>query len=1376
MYKWLLVCVFCALPFLLKAQCPSFPFTSPLCGNINPGLSILGGDLFCYQGCVDFRVTTAIGVDSICINFGDNNYTTIYPNVLDTVVTHCYNILPSDSCPTPSPIALLPEARYYKTCPGGFSYNIFSTQVSVRFLPRPRFVLASDTICINQNVVIIAGNPPNACTNGFLNYPADYTWFLDGNPISNFTNIIANNYNVPAPFNVASPGNHIITLECTNTCGTSVFQQPFVVGPLPNPQIIPTNLNFCAGSQAILYAGPGYSSYLWSNGSTNDSIIVSAAANYTVTVTNNFGCSASTDTATTILISPNPPVISGSSSICAGATTTIDAGGGYSNYLWNTGATTQTITVGAGTYTVTVSAMNGCTSSSSFTINTSGVVSPVINTTSICGPVNGVLDAGSGYTSYLWSNGSTSQSISVSIAGTYTVTVTSGPNCSGTASATVVSAANPTPSITGNLSICQGDNTTLNAGSGFVQYLWNTGATTQSINVSIGGAYTVTVSNAAGCTGTDTHILTINPLPNPSISGVGAVCTGGVSTLDAGAGYSTYLWSTGANTQLINVTTSNTYTVTVTNASGCSNLDTFTFTVNPNPVPSISGQTSICSGSNAILDAGVYNSYLWNTGSTTNPLSARTPGVYTVTVTDGNGCTGTDDVTVSVNPNPIANIIPQAAAICAGQSTNLTANPGYTYLWSTGSTSQFIPVSTSGPFTVTITDINGCTDDTTISITVNSVPVPTITGDTIVCSGDVYSLNVIPLNYTAYLWSNGSISSTIQPTLTGIYTVTVTNASGCTGSISTNFSYFPKPSISIIGTDTVCQGTSAVLNAGSGYTYLWSNGSTNQTITVSSPNSYTVTVTDINGCKDTADIVFVVNPLPNPVITGDTITCANLPIVLNVGAGYQQYVWQDGSTDSTYFPTTSGIYTVTVTDGNGCTKSDQISLTVNPVPIPTVTSVGYFCSGSSVLINCGSGFSSYLWSTGDSTQNIYSNSVAWYSVIVTDINGCTGSDSIYIYQRNLPVVNISGDAQICSGQSSLLNAGAGFSSYLWSNGTTTQINSVTAAGSYIVTVTDSFGCNNQDIFSLIVDPIPTPVISGDSVICSGQSGTLTCNAGYQNYLWSNGEITMSINLTTSGIYSVTVTDLNGCSASVQQMFTVNTLPNPVIPGSTTLCNGSSTVLSPGTGFAGYLWSTGASTPNISVSSSGLYEVTVTDANGCTSTAAITLTFYPLPTPVITGDPSICNGETSTLNAGSGYLNYIWSDGTLNQFNNITSSGTYLVTVTDSNFCVGTSLPFTVTVLYGHANITYSSPLEFCEGGSVTLVADSAMSYLWSDGSTSSSITVNQSGQYLVTVVDLNGCPAISSLVTTYEQLNPVLNVDTSSILICGEGIKFQFKK
>ncbi|MBL0073889.1 MAG: hypothetical protein IPP34_19635 [Bacteroidetes bacterium] len=190
----------------------------------------------------------------------------------------------------------------------------------------------------------------------------------------------------------------------------------------PTPQIVANPDSICPAHNLFYLQGAGYSSYLWSNGSTNDSITVSTAGNYTVTVTNALGCTASTDTAIIALPGANPN-ITGPASTCSGSTGTLDAGGGYSSYLWSNGSTSQTITVPPGNYTVTVTNSSGCTGTDTYTIGTATNLTPTITSTPICGTTTGTLDAGGPYASYLWSTGSTLSSISVSVAGTYTVTV-----------------------------------------------------------------------------------------------------------------------------------------------------------------------------------------------------------------------------------------------------------------------------------------------------------------------------------------------------------------------------------------------------------------------------------------------------------------------------------------------------------------------------------------------------------------------------------------------------------------------------------------------------------------------------------------------------------------------------------------------------------------------------------------------------------------------------------------------------------------------------------------------------------------------------------------------------------------------------------------
>ncbi|MEO8146041.1 MAG: hypothetical protein ABI723_00325, partial [Bacteroidia bacterium] len=295
----------------------------------------------------------------------------------------------------------------------------------------------------------------------------------------------------------------------------------------------------------------------------------------------------------------------------------------------------------------------------------------ISGSTTFCSASSTTLNAGSGYSSYNWSTGATTQTISVNTAATFTVTVTNGSGCTGTDN--IVTTVNPSPValITGSTSFCAGNSTTLNAGSGFSSYNWSAGATTQTISVNTAGTYTVTVTNGNGCTGTATKTTTVNANPTPAITGSTSFCAGSSTVLNAGS-FNAYAWSTGATTQTISVSTAGTFTVTVTNASGCTGSDSHTTTVNANPAPVITGSTSFCAGSSTVLNAGSFNSYTWSTGVTTQTISVSTAGTFTVTVTNSSGCTGSDSHTITVNANP-APAITGSTSFCAGSSTVLNA-------------------------------------------------------------------------------------------------------------------------------------------------------------------------------------------------------------------------------------------------------------------------------------------------------------------------------------------------------------------------------------------------------------------------------------------------------------------------------------------------------------------------------------------------------------------------------------------------------------------------------------------------------------------------------------------------------------------------------
>jgi gliding motility-associated-like protein len=1342
------------------------PCNPPFIANIsNPSSASQGICLFSGNDSIAIKNTSVGLADSVvfCWPFGSpavEGFSGNFTGVLKRKIP--YN--PDTVCV--GVISSTVMAAFYQNCSGTMT-KVGEQPYTFYLYPKPSsafYTSPNDSLCLNNQ-------PFNFNINCALQGLVTYHWNF-GDPTT-----LADTSNSSNPsYSYSAQGTYTVTCTARHTvCNTStVTQRTVVVGGIPNPIINAVPFFFCSNGQSVLNAGAGYTNYLWSTGATTQSISVTTAGNYTVTVTNSFGCSASTDTAVSVFPQPNPIII-GDISICQGSTATLDAGAGFTSYVWSTGETSQVINpTTAGNYTVTVTDGNGCSASTTHSLGLSNtVLTNITGVPAICSGAAANLDAGPGYATYLWSTSETTQVINPTAIGSYSVTVTDANGCTGTSSVIVSAMAVPTPNITGINIICQGDLTTFDAGGGYSSYLWSTSEVTQSISPTTPGLYSVIVTNSAGCSGTASYTLTINPSPIASISGTLSICQNDLATatLNAGSGFSSYAWSTGETTQTISPSATGIYTVTVSNINSCTASTNINFTINNNPTPPITGITAVCQGNPATLNGGVFASYLWSTGETTQEIFPTIAGSYSVVVTDANGCTGTAsaNVTVSSNPTPIIN---GNANVCQGDSTIFDAGGGYnSYTWSNGSNSQMINVSTAGNYTVTVTNSAGCSGSTTNALVVNPNPTPTISGTTSICQNFLPTaiLDAGP-GYTTYAWSNGASTQSILPALSGNYSVIVSNGFSCTSSANVFFLINNNPVPSINGSDSICQGTAALLTANAGYTsYLWSTLATTQTIIPTTSGIYSVTVTDANGCTGTASRTLVVNPLPNPSISGTSPICDGLVSTLDAGGGYTSYLWSTGSSSQTIGATVSSTYFVTVTNIHGCAAQTSFTLTVNATPIPSISGDTIICNGSNGILYCGPGFNTYSWSTNAITQNISVNTAGAYSVTVTNVNGCSGTATQNVTVNQLPNPVIIGNPIICFGNSSQLTVGAGYSSYLWSTGASSPSISATSSGNYSVIVTNNNNCSNTGYFYLTVNPNPTPVIVGATSFCYGQNATLDCGGGFQNYSWSTLAITQSINVNSSGIYTVTVTDNNGCTGAASHSVIVNPLPQPFISGNSTGCFGSSSLLDAGSGYSGYSWSNGATTQTINASSSGTYTVTVTDNLGCTANASFLVTIFPNPIPIVTGVNPICYGTSTILSCSAGYQNYQWSSGENTQSIIVNSAGNYSVTVTDTNLCIGTSSPFQVVVNYATSVITASNSNHLCPGTSVTLTANPGLSYIWSEGSTTQNITVGTTGSYFVTVIDSNGCSAVSQILHTYLHDNPHIDYLHDTIFNCDMG-------
>lgn len=485
-------------------------------------------------------------------------------------------------------------------------------------------------------------------------------------------------------------------------------------------------------------------------------------------------------------------------------------------------------------------------------------------------------------------------------------------------------------------------------------------------------------------------------------------------------------------------------------------------------------------------------------------------------------------------------------------------------------------------------------------------------GNDTICQGQTVSLTASPAgaNYTWYrngMPLSGETNQTLTISQSGTYMVSVNN--GCVSQASTGVTVVnPTATISANGPTTFCVGGSVDLTANNGDSYLWNNGATTQTVTASVVGDYYVTVTDANGCSATSDTTSVSSITAGATVTagGPTTFCEGGSVTL-YSSSQMGNVWSTGATTQAITVSESGTYNVVVSNGGCSGTSPSVAVTVNPLPTtPVITASGSlnFCEGGSVLLST-SGGSSYNWNTGETSSSISVNQTGNYSVSITDANGCESTTSsvttVTVNPMPMPEISANGPTTFCAGGSVQLSAfGAG--TYSWNNGSLGNAQTVTASasGTYTVTVTNQFGCAASAQQSVTVNPLPTPQVTanGSTTFCEGESVTLTTTAP-GSYTWSTGHTDQSISVSNAGTYSVTVVNANGCEGSSNNLtVTVNSSPEVGIVQMGP--NGSSITANVfgGTAPYEYLWSTGSTTPSVTVYQNGQYQVTVTDANGC----------------------------------------------------------------------------------------------------------------------------------------------------------------------------------
>ncbi|MDP1746651.1 MAG: PKD domain-containing protein, partial [Bacteroidota bacterium] len=1168
-----------------------------------------------------------------------------------------------------------------------------------------------------------------------------------------------------------SAGTYTVNVTDNNSCASSVailITEPSQVLTSVTSQNNVSCFGGNNGTATVTASGGTLSyTYLWSNGQTSSSIGVLTAGNYAVTTTDAKGCIVTTSLSITQPAMALASTTTQNNVSCYGGSNgsaSVIATGGTPpyTYLWSNGQTTTSITgLITGNYTVTVTDFKGCTTTASVSITQP--VAPLTSSSSqtnvsCFGESNGsasVIPTGgtSPYT-YVWNNGQTTGTATGLIAGNYSVTTTDSKSCTTVISITITEPALLSSNVSQTNVSCYGGNngsalvSTPSGGTSPYTYLWSNGQISSSITELIVGTYSLTVTDAKGCTIAASATITqpIAPL-SFTTSQTNVSCFGGnngsasVIAADGTPAYS-YLWMPGSQTtSSISNLTIGTYTITVTDANGCNTTGFITITQPAVLAVNFINQTNVScfAGNNGSVTAsasgGIQNyTYLWMPGNVTTSAISNIPiGTYTVTVTDNLSCQVQNNVTITQPVAALSVSVSSTPTSCYGGTDGSVASvisggtSLYTYNWLPGNhTTQNVSGLSAGNYTVTVTDSKGCIISNSVIINqpVQIVLVPgTVNSTCTLPNGTAYVSVSGGVGSYAYQWSpSGGNNDTATGLFSAAYTVLVTDGNGCSISQSLNVNDNNSPTVTIISkTDVTCNGgstgtASAGISGGSGpFTYNWAPyGGNTSNATGLLAGTYTLTVTDDNGCQSLATT--------SPAITE--------PVAL--------------------------VLTVTTAD---------------------VSCFGGSNGTASVSASGGTPGYTYTWlpsgSVGTSINNL---SAGTYTVQVTDINNCVLTKSFTINQPNQLGVFISTSSNVsCKGgndgtATASVSGGTPFYNYTWlPMGGNGPIGTGLSAGTYTVNVTDNNSCASS-VAILITEPSQalTSVTSQNNVSCfGGNNGTATVTASggtlSYTYLWSNGQTSSSIGVLTAGNYSVTTTDAKGCIAttSISIIQPAMALASTTTQNNVSCYGGSnglaSVIATGGTPPYTYLWSNGPTSSSATGLITGNYAVTVTDFKGCTTTASVSISQPTAPLTSSTSQINVScfgesNGSASAIPAGGTLpYTYLWSNGQTAVTATGLIAGNYSITTTDTNGCtiianLSISEPAILTATATQTNI--------CTGTSNGLAAvsvsggTSPFSYLWSDGQTSSSATGLSVGNYSVTTTDVNGCTTMASVAIT----------------------------
>lgn len=520
-----------------------------------------------------------------------------------------------------------------------------------------------------------------------------------------------------------------------------------------------------------------------------------------------------------------------------------------------------------------------------------------------------------------------------------------------------------------------------------------------------------------------------------------------------------------------------------------------------------------------------------------------------------------------------------------------------------------------------------------------------------------------------YYWSNNSTSESLSGVSAGTYSLTVVDNAHCFITQSFVLTAPQAPIISFPSIPTLCPADTVTIDAPEGMlSYVWNTGSTESSIQVHSAGVYSVVVTAQNSCSASAS--FNISQYPNIDVLPETdyYFCPGESLVINA-SGFLSYYWSNGSNSSTF--TTPMEYTYWVRAYNGiCYYYDTITTHKYPQPTIELGSDTYFCAGDSIMVTAPDGFVSYSWSNGAEGRSVWVKTDGVLQVEATDANTCKAIDSINVGEREVPTVDLGPDSTYCTEGKVIIGSQLSYQncSFLWSTADTDETIVIMVSGTYWLRVTNEYGCAGSDTINVNIIRV-APIGFPDVIDFCDDYVTLAPVSTFESYEWSTGETSATIDVSVSEVYSLTVTDVSGCTISDEVYTIKHNIVEPFFGNDTVFCGLEQRRLFLNTTYESYLWNNGTTNSYIDIANPGYYSVSVTNASGCTASAAMNADFsdnFPQIIKITSGKGLI------VVEVEGGVPPYYYSaDGKTWQASNIFDnlpSDYYNILVQDNNYC------------------------------------------------------------------------------------------------------------